>query len=96
MNYTEQINAFQEIAKQNPGLSLYDIMIANEVSSQFETYEGKIDINKVCSIVDDMYQHCDTITSLENVVQAVRTCLEDDHITLEDIKHDDIIANLVW
>ena len=96
MNYTEQLHAFVEFAKQKPGLTLYDIMIANEVSFQFERYEGEIDINKVCSIVDDMYRHCDTITSLENVVQAVRTCLDTDHIALENIKRSDISANLVW
>jgi len=82
------------MAKEND-LNLFDIMIANEVSCQFQDVEN-VDLNEVCSIVDDMYLHCDTITSLENVVQAVRACIVDDGMELSDITRDDITSNLVW
>lgn len=94
MNYIEQLNVFASIAKEQ-NLKLFDIIIANEVSNQFEDVEN-IDLNEVCSIVDDMYLHCDTITSLENVVQAVRACIVDDGMKLSDITRDNITSNLVW
>lgn len=90
MSFKEELEQFEK-----SGMDLFNIMVANEVKNS-STHTTDENFEKVCNVVHEFWiKRCDTITSLENVVQAVDKYLEEGN-NIDKIEDEDITERLVW
>lgn len=90
MSFKEELEQFEKSE-----MDLFNIMVANEVKNS-STHTTDENFEKVCSVVNEYWlKKCDTLTSLENVVQAVDKYLEEGN-KIEEITNDDILERLVY
>lgn len=90
MSFKEELEQFKKT-----GLDLCNIMVANEVKAA-APHATEDNYETVCSVVNEYWlKKCDTLTSLENVVQAVDKYLEEGN-KIEEITNDDILERLVY
>lgn len=89
MSFKEELEQFEK-----SGMDLFKIVVANEVKTLQNV--SNEDFEKVCSVVHEYWiKDCETITSLENVVQAVNKYLEEGN-NIDNIENEDILERLVY
>ena len=76
-------------------ISIYDAMIASEVDFMFSDGRDRDDFEQLCNLTSNAYLKVDTTTSLSQVVDALRTLI-DDGVDINTITHHDIINNIKY